>query len=113
MSKPPDDHAREFEKALSGRDGPTYVLRLYVTGTTARSVEAIANIKEICEKHLQGRYQLEIVDLYEHPERASHDQVVAIPTLVKELPKPLRRFIGDLSARDKILAGLDLIPKSE
>ena len=86
---------------------PLYVLRLYVTGTTPRSQQAIANIRDICEEHLQGRYQLEVHDVYQRPLVAG-EQIIALPTLIKELPLPIRRFIGDLSDTDRILIGLDL-----
>ena len=85
-----------------------YVLRLYVTGMTPRSVKAIENIKRLCEDHLQGRYELEIVDIYQQPEAAKEAQLVAAPTMIKLLPLPLRRFVGDMSDEEKILVGLDL-----
>jgi len=85
-----------------------YVLRLYVTGSTPRSTRAITNIRKICEQHLEGRYDLEIVDICEHPTLAEGEQIIAAPTLIKKLPLPLRRFIGDMSQTDRILLGLDL-----
>jgi circadian clock protein KaiB len=85
-----------------------YVLRLYVTGTTPRSMRAISNIRKICEEHLEGHYDLEVVDISEHPTLAEGEQIIAAPTLIKKLPLPLRRFIGDLSQTDRILLGLDL-----
>jgi circadian clock protein KaiB len=88
-----------------------YVLRLYVTGTTSRSVLAIRNIKEICEEHLKGRYRLEVIDVYQRPTLASGEQIIATPTLIRELPAPLRRLIGDLSDVDRVLMGLDLKPR--
>jgi circadian clock protein KaiB len=88
-----------------------YVLRLYVTGMTPRSITAIENIKRICEEHLQGRYELEVVDVYQHPEAAKEAQLLAAPTMIKHLPLPLRRFVGDMSDKEKILVGLDLRPK--
>jgi len=88
-----------------------YVLRLYVTGMTTRSTQAIANIKAICEEHLEGRYDLEVIDIYQHPQLAADEQIIAAPTLVKQLPEPLRRFIGDLSDRERVLLGLDLRPR--
>lgn len=88
----------------------TYVLRLYVTGTTPRSIRAIANLKQICEEHLKGRYTLEVIDLYQQPGLADGDQIVAVPTLIKRLPEPLKRLIGDMSDTDKVLVGLDLRP---
>lgn len=88
-----------------------YVLRLYVTGTTGRSVHAIQNVKRICDEHLEGRYELEVVDLYKNLPLARGDQIIAAPTLVKRLPLPLRRLIGDMSDDDRMLVGLDLRPK--
>lgn len=85
-----------------------YLLRLYVTGLTPKSVQAIANIKRICTEHLEGRYTLEVIDLYQQPERAREAQIIAAPTLVKELPSPLRRIIGDLADQERVLVGLDL-----
>jgi circadian clock protein KaiB len=85
-----------------------YVLRLYVTGATPRSTRAISNIRKICEEHLDGRYNLEVVDLSQHPSLAEGEQIIAAPTLIKRLPLPLRRFIGDMSQTDRILLGLDL-----
>jgi circadian clock protein KaiB len=84
------------------------VLRLYVTGMTARSARAINNIRAICEEHLRGRYDLEVVDVYQQPVLARGEQIVAAPTLVKQLPLPLRRIIGDMSDKDRVLLGLDL-----
>lgn len=83
-------------------------LRLYVAGQTPKSVTAFANLKKLCEEHLQGQYQIEIVDLLQHPELAKQDQILAIPTLVRRLPPPLRQIIGDLSNQEKVLLGLDL-----
>lgn len=85
-----------------------YVLRLYVTGMTLRSRQAIANLRKICEGHLASLYELEIVDIYERPTLARDEQIIAAPTLVKVLPLPLRRFIGDLSNTERVLLGLDL-----
>lgn len=96
---------------------PHYVLRLYVTGTTRRSVQAIANIRKICEAHLKGRYELEVVDIYQQPVLAAGEQIIAAPTLIRKLPLPLRRFIGDMTNTDRIILGLDLVstggPSSE
>ena len=85
-------------------------LRLYVAGNTANSIAAFANLKEICEVHLGGRYQIEVVDLLENPTLAKGDQIVAIPTLVRRLPHPVKKIIGDLSNRERVLVGLDLKP---
>ncbi len=96
--------------AAKPRRSRTYVLRLYVTGTTARSVRAIQNVRRICEEHLHGAYELEIVDLYKNVPLAKGDQIIAAPTLVKRLPAPLRRLIGDMSDEQRVLVGLDLRP---
>jgi len=90
---------------------PRYVLRLYVAGMTPRSTRAIANIKEICEEHLKGLYALQVIDLYQQPVLAKGDQIIAVPTLIRKLPVPLRRIIGDLSDRERVLVGLDIKPK--
>jgi circadian clock protein KaiB len=96
-------------QALAAAHATThYVLRLYVTGSTARSARAISNIRKICEEHLEGRYDLEIVDISLHPTLAEGEQIIAAPTLIKKLPLPLRRFIGDMSHTERILLGLDL-----
>src|SRR5690606_10964347 len=87
-----------------------YVLHLYVTGMTPRSTEAITNIKVICEKHLAGAYDLVVIDIYQQPHLASSDQIIATPTLIKKYPSPLRRFVGNLAATERVLLGLDLWP---
>ena len=87
-----------------------YNLRLYVAGQTPKSITALANLKKICEQHLVGRYQIEVIDLLEHPQLAAGDQILAVPTLVRRLPKPLKRIIGNLSDMDRVLVGLDLRP---
>ena len=88
-----------------------YQLRLFVTGTTPRSARAIQNIRAICEEYLQGRYDLEVVDIYQHPEHAKAEQIVVTPTLVKRLPVPVRKLIGDLSDTGRVLIGLDIEPR--
>jgi circadian clock protein KaiB len=90
-----------------------YVLRLYVAGTTSRSMRAVANIKEICESSLKNRYDLEVIDIYQQPVLVKGEQIIAAPTLIKQLPLPLRRFIGDMSDTERILVGLDLRPKNQ
>ena len=90
--------------------GQTYSLRLYVAGQTPKSVLAFRNLKEICEQHLLGRYDIEIIDLLENPQLARGDQILAIPTLVRSLPAPMRKIIGDLSNTERVLVGLDLRP---
>jgi circadian clock protein KaiB len=89
-------------------DNNKWVLRLYVTGSTPQSVRAITNIKKICEEHLKGRYDLEVIDLYQKPNLAHGEQIIAVPTLLKKLPLPLRRIIGDMSNLERVLIGLDL-----
>ena len=86
-----------------------YNLRLYVAGQTPKSVAAIANLKNLCERHLAGRYSIDIVDLMQNPGLAQRDQIVAIPTLVRKLPEPIRRIIGDLSNTERVLLGLDIL----
>jgi circadian clock protein KaiB len=86
-----------------------YVLKLYVTGATARSLRAIANLKSICKQYLADRYELEVVDVYRQPERARLDQIVAVPTLVRQLPVPLRLLVGDLARTDQVLHGLGIV----
>jgi circadian clock protein KaiB len=98
----------DFESRLRARRGEKYVLRLYIAGTTPRSTRAVANIREICERNLGGRYDLEVIDIYQNPSLAKGEQIVAAPTLVKKLPLPLRRFIGDLSDTERVLVGMDL-----
>ena len=85
-----------------------YLLRLYVTGTTGRSVRAIENVRRICEEHLKGLYELEVVDIYKNLPLARGDQIIAAPTLIKRLPNPLRRLIGDMSDERRVLVGLDI-----
>ena len=94
------------------KPGKFWDLRLYVAGSTARSVAALANLRRICEEHLDGRYRIEVIDLLEHPQLARGDQIVALPTLVRRLPPPIRRLVGDLSDTARTLVGLDLRPRS-
>jgi circadian clock protein KaiB len=93
--------------------GKKYVLKLYITGQTPRSTRALENLKRICEQHLAGRYELEVIDIYQHPETAAEAQIIAAPTLLKVLPEPLRRIIGDLSDEKKVLVGFDLKPRPD
>lgn len=107
------DEAREFEKAIAARPpAQHYSLRLFVTGTTPRSARAIRNIREICEQQLHGRYDLEVIDIYQHPEQARPEQIVVAPTLVKNLPLPVRRLIGDLSDEQRVLVGLNIVSRA-
>lgn len=112
MKKDKIDGATEAgDRLLAKIASEEYHLRLFVTGVTPRSTRAIANIREICEEYLKGRYKLEVVDIYQQPELAKEEQIIAAPTLVKKFPLPLRRFIGDLSNKDRILLGLNVEPK--
>jgi len=107
----PSNDLAAFEAATAAAaadDTARYILRLYVTGTTRHSARAIVNIRKICEEHLLGRYELEIVDISQHPTLVEGEQIIAAPTLIKKLPLPLRRFIGDMSQTERILLGLDL-----
>lgn len=88
----------------------TWVLRLYVAGQTPKSVTAFANLKKICAEYLEGKYQIELIDLLKNPQLARGDQILAIPTLVRNLPTPMRKIIGDLSNTERVLVGLDLRP---
>ena len=105
------DHAKVLARAAKARAKERYVLRLYVAGITPKSDRAIRSVKEICEQSLKDRYDLEIVDIYQHPGALKEDQIIVAPTLIKKLPLPLRRLIGDMADREKILLGLDLRPK--
>jgi circadian clock protein KaiB len=102
-----------FDQSVQKKAKEKYILRLYVAGLTPRSQRAIKNIKKICEEHLNGRYDLEVIDVYQQPVLAKGEQIIAAPTLIKKLPLPLRRFIGDLSDSERILLGLDLRTKKE
>jgi circadian clock protein KaiB len=100
----------EIETTIEEKD-LRYVLRLYVTGTTPRSQDAIKNIKKICDEELKGRYDLEVIDVYQQPELAREGQILAAPTLIRKLPLPLRRLVGDMSNKEKVVVGLEIKPK--
>lgn len=102
------DVTERYERSLEGADDQAYVLRLYVTGATPASRRAIANLQELCERRLKGRYQLQVIDIFQRPALASGEQILAAPTLVKQLPPPLRKYIGDLSDLEGKLLGIDL-----
>lgn len=102
------DTTREFEEALKRLSQEKYVLRLFVAGMNPKSLQAIENIKRICETYLAGRYQLEVIDVYQQPILAKNGQIVAAPTLVKELPPPLRKLVGSMSDTERVLVGMDL-----
>lgn len=110
---PPPDGESPASSELDAGANPQYILRLYVTGKTPNSLRAIASLKEICEEYLPGHYQLQVIDIYQQPALAEGDQIVATPTLIKKLPAPLRRLIGDMSNRERVLVGLDLRPLPE
>jgi circadian clock protein KaiB len=103
---------KEFEDVLSRQPfARRYVLSLFVTGSTPKSLRAIRNIRALCEEKLSGCYELKVIDIYQHPERIKAEQIVVTPTLVRKLPLPLRKLIGDLSNRDRLLLGLDIVLK--
>ena len=108
---PPKELREELEKAEVNRGSQHYVLRLYISGITPRSTRAIENIRKICEENLKGRYELEVIDIFQQPQIARSEQIIAAPTLIKKLPLPLRKFIGDLSDTERILVGLELKEK--
>jgi circadian clock protein KaiB len=101
-----------MEEAVAKAGKEKYVLKLYITGMTARSQQALLNIKKIIEENPDNNFDLEVIDIYQQPTLAKGDQIIAVPTLIKKLPSPIRRLIGDLSQEDRIILGLDLKPKS-
>jgi len=110
-AKRPDKAARIMEKAVKKKGREKYTLRLYVAGMSPASTTAITNIRKICEENLKGRYELAVVDIYQQPVLARDEQILAAPTLIKKLPLPIRRFIGDMANKERILVGLDLRQK--
>lgn len=104
----PADKSAEFERLLEDQEHARFVLRLYVTGLTNRSTRAINTVKDLCEAELRDRYELEVIDISKRPDLAKQENIIAAPTLVKRLPLPLRRLIGDLSDKERVLIGLDL-----
>ena len=105
----PKNRAEEYDIALETEQH--FVLQLFVTGATERSMVAIASLKKLCAEELQGRCEIEVIDIYKHPELARDEQIVVVPTLIKKLPAPIRRLIGDLSDREKVLKGLGIFKK--
>ena len=103
---------RPRKKSAKKLPADFYDLRLYVAGRTARSLVALANLRRICKEHLQGRYRIEVIDLVERPQLARGDQILALPTLVRKLPEPIRKLVGDLSDTERALVGLDLRPRT-
>jgi circadian clock protein KaiB len=109
MKAKPTEGAQPKTKNGLRKMAPTrYVMKLYVAGQSPKSVNALANLKRICEENLQGRYELEVIDLYQQPQLAVGEQIIAIPTLIRSLPLPLRRIIGDMSNTERVLVGLDI-----
>jgi circadian clock protein KaiB len=104
---------KAFEDAAKGPGTAKYLLRLYVAGMTPRSIQAVQNVRKICDEHLKGRYDLEVIDIYQQPVLAKGEQIIAAPTLIKKLPLPLRRFIGSMADEERILVGLDLREKED
>ena len=107
------DKTKEFEWSAQEAIKGKYLLRLYLTGATPRSIGALRNIKRICEENLKGRYVLEVIDIYQRLTLASNERIIAAPTLIKFLPPPIRRFIGNLSNQEKVLLGLDIQPRQK
>ena len=103
-----DQTLMEFEQLVAGLAKPTFFFRLYVSGNTRRSAVAIANVRRICEQYLPGQYDLEVIDVYQQPAMTKKAQVIAVPTLIKELPFPPQRFVGDMSNTERIVVGLKL-----
>lgn len=101
---------REVAKAAKDDGAECWNLRLYVAGATPKSVAAFANLKKLCEEHLAGKYRIEVIDLVKKPQLAKDDQILAVPTLVRKLPEPIKKIIGDLSNTERVLVGLDLRP---
>jgi circadian clock protein KaiB len=108
MDKQNQNKLDEFEEAMESKKDGKYVLRLFVAGINPKSKMAVDNLKEVCEENLKDEYELEIIDIYQQPIFAKEGQIIAAPTLIKELPLPIRRFVGDLSDKEKLLLGLDL-----
>ena len=102
----------EFQKAALKQDRAKYVLRLYVTGMTPKSTRTIANVRKLCEEHLTGHYELDVIDIYQQLKLAKGEQIIATPTLIKKLPLPLRKLIGDMSDTERFLVGIDLKPRN-
>ena len=98
-----------FERAAHTPPAERYILRLYVTGMTSRSARAVNNLRVICDEHLEGRYDLEVIDIYQQPVLTKGEQIIATPTLIKKIPLPMRRIVGDMSNRERVLLGLDLV----
>lgn len=105
-----EPRTRALRKAMPTPDAEVWLLRLYVAGQTPKSIAAFANLKRICEEHLEGKYRIEVIDLMVNPQLARGDQILALPTLVRKLPAPVKKIIGDLSNTERVLVGLDIKP---
>ena len=105
-----DEDETSYQEAKAIREAAEWVLRLYVAGQTRNAVKAFANLKKICEEHLEARYRIEVIDLLENPQLAKGHRILAVPTLVRKLPPPVKKIIGDLSDTERVLVGLDLLP---
>ena len=112
MKTNPAQRAQPNVKTAPRKASSRYILKLYVAGQSPKSVNAITNIKRICEENLKGRYELEVIDLYQQPQLAQGEQIIALPTLTRRLPPPLRRIIGDMSNTERVLVGLDIRSKT-
>lgn len=108
----PKPRRKSGKRSPSRTNGNFYDLRLYIAGQTARSLAALANIQLICDEHLEGRYRIKVIDLLERPQLGRGDQILALPTLVRKLPVPIRKLVGDLSDTERALVGLDLRPRT-
>lgn len=106
----PGETPTPLSNAASVEETERYILKLYVTGMTSRSARAIENLRTLCDKHLPSRYEMQVIDVYQQPDLARLEQIVAVPTLIKKLPLPLRRLIGDMSDEQRVLVGLDILP---
>ena len=104
--------SKNSRKDTESRPEEIWELRLYVAGQTPKSIAAFANLKKICEEHLKGKYRIEVIDLLKNPQLAKGDQILAIPTLVRKLPQPIKKIIGDLSNTERVLVGLDIKPRA-
>lgn len=106
----PKSSTKAFERGLKAKPRKKMILRLYIAGSSDRSMRALRNAKQICDEHLAGAYELDVIDIFQQPALAKDDQILAVPTLIRRRPPPLRRFIGDLSNRDVVLSGLGITP---
>ncbi len=108
-----DTQAKKKKAAKQESAEDIWILKLYVAGQTSKSLAAFANLKKICEEHLAGKYRIEIVDLLKNPQLAKGDQIIAVPTLVRQLPPPVKKIIGDLANKERVLIGLDVVPAAK